>query len=76
MDDFRGRRRWNESTEEIHISEADCGLAGGYTIPIIERMETALVAGKVAEVRHYLETSNDAGVFLHGIESHEPLPVE
>ncbi|KAF3768505.1 hypothetical protein M406DRAFT_250626 [Cryphonectria parasitica EP155] len=70
VDDFRDRKKWTEATEKVHISEADSGLPGGYTIERIIDVVSALVQGRVGEVRNYLESSKDADILLHGVEAH------
>ncbi|KAF6793435.1 hypothetical protein CSOJ01_13906 [Colletotrichum sojae] len=70
VDDFRDRKKWTEATEKVHISEADSGLPGGYTIERIDEVVSALVEGRVGEVRSYLESSKDADILLHGVEAH------
>ncbi|KAK1958637.1 hypothetical protein LY78DRAFT_591730 [Colletotrichum sublineola] len=73
VDDFRNRKKWTDATEKAHISEADSGLPGGYNIDRIVEVVSALVQGKVGEVRDYLESSKDADILLYGIEAY-PVP--
>ncbi|KAH0423709.1 hypothetical protein CcaCcLH18_12005 [Colletotrichum camelliae] len=75
VDNFRDRKKWTEATEKVHISEADSGLPGGYTRERIDEVLSALVEGRVEEVRNYLESSKDADILLHGVEAHSvPQP--
>ncbi|TDZ14505.1 BRCA1-associated RING domain protein 1 [Colletotrichum orbiculare MAFF 240422] len=76
IEDMRSRRKWTEATETLHISEADCGYPGGLHQSRIDWVLSATVQGQVEEVRHYSESSRDAGILLHGVEAHEEFQLD
>ncbi|KAB5536699.1 DYW family of nucleic acid deaminases-domain-containing protein [Coniochaeta sp. 2T2.1] len=65
------RRKWTEAIEMVHIREVECGIPGGYSYRKIEGVVSDMVQGNVQCVRHYLGSSTEADIFLHGVEAYD-----
>ncbi|KAB5536106.1 putative potassium channel AKT1 [Coniochaeta sp. 2T2.1] len=65
------RRKWTEAIEMVHIREVECGILGGYSYRKIEGVVSDMVQGNVQCVRHYLGSSTEADIFLHGVEAYD-----
>lgn len=61
------RAKWTSATEKLTIFE-------DFSIKVIDSVVSEMVRGNVRYVRTYLETSSEAHVFLHGVESWLGLP--
>ena len=60
--DLSGRRKWTEATETVAIPGDD-------TFKRITLAISDVVTGNIRGVRHYLDHSNDADIFIHGVEA-------
>lgn len=63
------RAKWTSATEKLTIFE-------DFSIEVITRVVSEMVRGNVKYVRNYLETSSEAHIFLHGVESWVGLPCD
>ncbi|KXH65929.1 hypothetical protein CSAL01_13503 [Colletotrichum salicis] len=72
VDDFRGRKKWTEATEKVHISKAESGLPGGYTIDRIDEVDADILLHGVES--HSVPRLDDSDSFSDsGTDGTKPL---
>ncbi|KAL6918544.1 hypothetical protein FSST1_010039 [Fusarium sambucinum] len=73
--DVSNRRKWTEAREEVEIKGPENCDFEPFRLKKLDLIVSDMTAGRLQNVRHYLETSQEKDIFLHGVQDFiDPYP--